>query len=287
MGDVNYTAAPEKIEDRPAWINDKPTNLGSMVFPRGALARVAAAVPQVNAVAKAFATAAPEAPVHKLLDRKATENAFRSLAPESRWIYLATHGFFDKEVIPQAVARVRSMPGVTLGAGGGRPPTSAVLNDPGLWSGLTFAGANEANDPDQDDGVLWALELAAMNLTGVDLAVLSACQTAEGEVSAGEGVLSVQRAFHTAGTRTVVSTTWSVHVQASLLLVERLMNNLIKKKMPKGEALREAQAWMLAAARATKPGDRLEEPNYESAKLPPLYMLPYFWSGFVMSGDWR
>ena len=162
------------------------------------------------------------------------------------------------------------------------------MNDPGLMSGLTFAGANQANDADQDDGILWSLETAALNLTGVDLAVLTACQSAEGEVQAGEGVLSVQRAFHAAGARTVVSTVWSVQVQASLLLMERFLVNMLQKKMPKAEALHEAQVWMIAAAHGTKPGEKLPEGlTYESAKLPPIYLFPFFWSGFVLSGDGR
>ena len=58
---------------------------------------------------RAFAAAAPGAVVHQFIDRKATENAFRTYAPESRWIYLTTHGFFDKDLIRRGIAlRARS-----------------------------------------------------------------------------------------------------------------------------------------------------------------------------------
>ena len=77
---------------------------------------------------------------------------------------------------------------------------------------------------DRDDGILTALELGALDLRGVDLAVLSACQTAQGESPAGgEGLLGLQRAFQTAGARSVVASLWSVDDQATRQLMARFL----------------------------------------------------------------
>ena len=77
-----------------------------------------------------------------------------------------------------------------------------------IRSGLLFSGANvslsgtELPD-DVEDGVLTALELSEMNLGQIDLVVLSACQTALGEIS-GEGVFGLQRGFKLAGANSLL-----------------------------------------------------------------------------------
>ena len=60
-----------------------------------------------------------------------------------------------------------------------------------MLSGLVLAGANARDcvGPDEEDGLLTAEEIAALDLTGVEWVVLSAYESGLGEVHAGEGVL--------------------------------------------------------------------------------------------------
>jgi CHAT domain-containing protein len=106
-------------------------------------------------------------------------------------------------------------------------------------------GANRAHGEHEDDGILTALEVAGLDLHGVDLAVLSACQTGLGENAGGEGLLGLQRAFQVSGARGVVASLWKVDDSATQALMVELYRNLWERKLGKQEALRQAQLAML------------------------------------------
>ena len=88
-----------------------------------------------------------------------------------------------------------------------------------------------------DDGILTAEEVQALDLRGCELVVLSACETGRGALESGQGVLGLQRAFQSAGTRAVVSSLWKVDDAATVVLMTRFHRNLWEKKMHKLEAL--------------------------------------------------
>jgi CHAT domain-containing protein len=133
------------------------------------------------------------------------------------------------------------------------------------------------------------MELASLDIGGAELVTLSACETGLGPTAGGEGVLGLQRAFQVSGTRTVVASLWPVPDRATRLLMDRFYENLWNKKMTKLQALREAQ---LALLNANRPGGveirggltRLsgDRPGAADARTP-----PFFWAGWVLSGDWR
>ena len=149
--------------------------------------------------------------------------------------------------------------------------------NPGLLCGLVCAGANKPT-PD-DDGVLTALEITDLNLDGVELAVLSACETGLGAIAAGDGVLGLQRAFQLAGARTTVTSLWQVPDEATAALMTRFYENRFKKGLSALESLREAQVWVLNEG--VKAGVLTEEPK-SGRRTPPLY-----WAAFTLAGDWR
>lgn len=90
-----------------------------------------------------------------------------------------------------------------------------------------------------DDGILTAKEISELDLRGLDLVVLSACQTGLGEIT-GDGVFGLQRGFKKAGAKTLMMSLWKVDDKATQLLMSRFYSNLITGKS-KIESLRDAQ----------------------------------------------
>src|SRR5262249_27793440 len=150
---------------------------------------------------------------------KATESVVRQQAPKFRHLHFATHGFFAPERLRSALASdpIRAKDGGSLLVGGrdlfGRK--GVVGFHPGLLSGSFLAGANRPAAEGQDDGILTALEVAELDLSGVELAVLSACETGLGQVADSEGLPGLQRAFQVAGARSVVASLWQVQDDAA------------------------------------------------------------------------
>jgi CHAT domain-containing protein/Tfp pilus assembly protein PilF len=217
--------------------------------------------------------------------------------PQARWAHLATHGFFADpsvrsvlQLSPQDYKR--SQRGERIGTGS---------RNPLVLSGLVCAGANRpVTDPEKEDGgILTAEAIAGLNLDGLELAVLSACETGLGESGGGEGVFGLQRAFHIAGARSVVATLWKIDDAATQALMAEFYRNLWERKLPRLEAVRRAQLAMLLhydtktgrlrAPGAAVPVDPAElaaaRQKLRSAGRPPL--PPLYWAGFVLSGDWR
>jgi CHAT domain-containing protein len=135
-----------------------------------------------------------------------------------------------------------------------------------------------------EDGILTALEAAGLDLSGTKLVVLSACETAIGAATNGEGVYGLRRALVLAGSESQVMSLWQVSDDAT----RDLMIGYYKRLMAgegRTEALRQVQLELLRGGRLN--GDQ-SGPRLGSGATPKVdYRHPYYWAAFIQSGDWR
>ena len=162
--------------------------------------------------------------VNALSEDAATEESFKMLSGSGiKILHIGTHGFYETEG--------------DMENAGYKFYTAASQQsneDKSLsCSGLLFAGANSALDPRRnneipegaDDGILTAKEISRLDFQGLDLVVLSACQTGLGEIT-GEGVFGLQRGFKKAGAQTIVMSLWKVFDDSTQLLMTEFFKNL-------------------------------------------------------------
>lgn len=142
-----------------------------------------------------------------------TEFSFKSLSGKDfDVLHMATHGFWW----------------------GADTDASGNYISPMRRSGLVLSGSDDEPLSSDKAGVLFAQEIAEMDLSSVDLLVLSACQTAGGEIQE-DGVFGLQRGFKQAGVGTIVMTLWPVNSVMTQSLMTGMYDNLTK-----GQDVREA-----------------------------------------------
>jgi CHAT domain-containing protein len=185
---------------------------------------------EVNSISKTFSSTNNKI----FIGREASEKSFKALAPQYSTIHLATHGVLDNR----------------------QPLYSHLL--------LTRTEGDVEND-----GLLEAREIMNMKLNA-DLAVLSACDTANGRISPGEGVMGMSWAFFLAGTRSMLVSQWKVNSSSTSQLMMNFYKTLerpnSRSKDKKAEALRQAALALMK--------------NQQ-------YRHPFYWAAFVMVGDAR
>ena len=168
----------------------------------------------------------------------ASEENLKALSGNSPQIlHIATHGFF----LPEPVKKGKE-PGI---AG---QNTYKLADDPLLRSGLILSGGNYAwsgKTPIEgvEDGIVTAYEISQLNLSNTELVVLSACETALGDVKGSEGVFGLQRAFKMAGVKKMIVSLWQVPDKETAELMSGFYNYWINGK-PANEAFGLAQAEM-------------------------------------------
>lgn len=228
-------------------------------------------------------------------DTVGTETSFKALSGRrTRLMHIATHGFYWTEREAQAIGDRLAF----LNTAG---QTARYVEDKALTrSGLFFAGVNHAleGEPlpaDVDDGILTAREISTLDLRGLDLVVLSACQTGLGEIT-GDGVFGLQRGFKKAGAKTLLMSLWKVDDQATQLLMTRFYANLVGGRS-KAEALREAQQYVREytveqkvtppdgrrplSAQARQQAQQQQAGVAETQRVRP-YHSPRFWAAFIL-----
>ncbi|TVQ16070.1 MAG: CHAT domain-containing protein, partial [Leptolyngbya sp. DLM2.Bin15] len=199
---------------------------------------------------------------------EATEAVIKQVQAPSI-LHLATHGFFLQDQDCLAVpgdTRTASIDVIST-MQTDCVPTPRNMENPLLRSGLVFAGVNQRASfaDDDDDGVLTAQEVTRMHLFGTQLVVLSACETGLGNVVNGDGVYGLRRAFVLAGAESQLMSLWKVDDLGTSDLMqgyyERLMDGA-----GRSQALRDIQLELQSTG---------------------AYGHPYYWAGFIASGNWR
>ena len=247
---------------------------------------------EVISIENSFKKYFPSGSLVELNQNKASEQSIRESAPKSRYLHFATHGFFADETV-KAMSAKKDDNKRMMGE-------KAVVTgeNPGLLSGLVLAGANLPPKGNGDDGILTASEVAELDLTGVELAILSACETGLGKTAGGEGIFGLQRAFQLSGARTVVASSWKVPDLSTKELMVRFYGNLWEKKMGKLEALREAQLWVMKEGKAAGLDRGIDDESVvvKDTKKEPLKVVgstkgemlpPIYWAAWILSGAWN
>ena len=134
-------------------------------------------------------------------------------------------------------------------------------------SGLVMSGANHILEDEElpdnvEDGILTAKEISDVDLRGLDLVVLSACQTGLGDISQGEGVFGLQRGFKKAGANSILMSLWEVDDKATQILMTKFYKNLLS-----------GQSKRLALLSAQKHLREIEGGKYDK---------PRYWAAFIL-----
>ncbi len=169
-----------------------------------------------------------------LLDREFTKLKLQQQLQDSDFpvVHLATHGQFS------------STPEQTFIVSGDEP-------------------GNELINVNELDNLLRAGSLG--RASPIELLVLSACNTAQGD---NRAILGIAGVAVRAGARSTLATLWGAHDEATAELMGHFYRDLAADtQVSKAEALRDAQ---LALLNASDSG----------------YQHPYYWAPFVLVGNW-
>jgi CHAT domain-containing protein len=185
------------------------------------------------------------------VENLATEERIK-LMDNPRVFHVATHGFYA----PQEEAKVDDTFGFS---------NTAYEQNPLLKTGLLLSGAGDLLDKSPynfniDNGILTAYEAMNLNLDLTELVVLSACETGVGELTAGEGVYGLQRAFMVAGAKTLIMSIFKVDDLAT----QKLMTTFYRKWIETGN---KRQSFI----------DAKKEVRIE-------FEDPFYWGAFIMIG---
>ena len=192
---------------------------------------------------------------------QAQERVLTDITESPEILHIATHGFFLEadDTLRKRILKMQRSSEIQV------PPPG---DNPLLRAGLAFAGINSnaqfLGDIDTvNDGVLTALEVLGLNLSGTKLVVLSACETGLGEIHEGEGVYGLRRSFQEAGVAEVISSLWEVSDAGTQALMTDFYDRIIDG-VPAREALRDTQLAMIDS---------------------PEWGYPYIWSAFMIVGS--
>lgn len=155
-----------------------------------------------------------------------------------------------------------------------------------LGCGIALSGANKPIAINREDNLLSAREICDLDLSNVDFVVLSACQTAKGNVF-DEGAAGLIRGLKNAGVKTVMATLWSVDDKSTMLFMQEFYH-LLENGKSKHDAYIGAQNYLKNYIAKT-PYHRFSAATLsrdkETLYHTTTYDAPYFWAPFILIDD--
>lgn len=153
--------------------------------------------------------------VTTLTEQHATEKETVEAIRSPTILHFATHGFF-----------LQSLPVAKLSI---EPRSAMQLSGLALTGGqVTLESWNTGRIPEPDnDGILFASEVSRLDLTGTDMVVLSACETAVGKALSGEGVEGLRSGLTLAGAQNVLLTLWPVDDVITISVMDRFYRSYL------------------------------------------------------------
>ena len=263
VGDLDYSWVPEQSSAPGA-----DRSASDMLLSRLGTTNVFHELPGTRAEIDSIHLVHPEA---TYMDQ-AIESRLKDSLPQYRMVHIATHGY-------------------SLDMGIRRRPE--FLNDSTAVDrsldacGLALSGANVLGGmPDVDDGILSGREICALDLRDVDFVILSACQTARGDIT-DEGAAGLVRSLKNAGVRTVVASLWSVDDNSTMLFMQHF-HRLLSQGLSRHDAFVGAQNHLrhdphLVPYRRFSPAIMAKErkTSYKTIN----YNEPYYWAPFIIIDD--
>lgn len=194
-----------------------------------------------------------------------TEESFKKLSGKKvDLIHLATHGkYIPPDEVNENMVRDRWKFIESI-----ENEENPYLEDYNLThSFLAMSGGNnlllcDSIPEGMDDGILTAQEISKLDLGGVDLVVLSACQSAFGDFGKDGNVYGLQRGFKKAGANTIIMSLFTVDDEATKLFMIEFYKNLLYGET-KMQSFKNAQEYLR---------------NVENGK----YRESKYWAPFIM-----
>ena len=242
-------------------------NCGNMNMPngdiRGGYDYLANTLEEVKEIAKILTNKKIESFVFNGLD--GTEEIFKQFAIQnSEILHLATHG---ENIQQQSVETTKNRMNYNFLRINDSFDQLVYEKDALSWSFILLSGGNKLVNREnisegEEDGILTALEISSMNLSNIDLVVLSACKTALGYNGVDNSVLGLQRGFKRAKANTILMSLDKVDDEATKILMVEFYRNLMDGKT-KLQSLKNAQKYLR----------QMNNGKYDD---------PKYWASFIM-----
>lgn len=171
-----------------------------------------------------------------------TEETFRNLTGQNiSMIHLATHGMYISPDSIEVKKQMNNFEFLEFLINKNDPVKEDITL---THSFLVMSGGNrlirrETIPEEECDGILTAKEISQLNLKGLDLVVLSACESGLGDINTN-GIFGLQRGFKKAGANTILMSLDKVDDDATRLLMVEFYKNLMDGKT-KRQSLKDAQ----------------------------------------------